>query len=76
MTNTELLRKKIDDSGYKLVFLAEKCGLTYNGLLKKLKGETEFKAPEMAVLKDQLNLDADDMEAIFFAADVDKTSTT
>ncbi len=75
MTNTELLRKKIDDSGYKLVFLAEKCGLTYNGLLKKLKGETEFKAPEMAVLKDQLNLDADDMEAIFFAGDVDKTST-
>lgn len=26
MTNTTLLRQKIDESGYKLQFLAEKCG--------------------------------------------------
>ena len=35
MTNTTLLRQKIDESGYKLQFLAEKCGLTYYGLMKK-----------------------------------------
>ena len=32
MTNTELLREKINASGYKLQFVAEKCGLTYFGL--------------------------------------------
>lgn len=75
MTNIELLRKKIDDSGYKLVFIAEKCGLTYQGFLKKLKGESDFKATEMAVMKDLLNLDSNGMGEIFFGSDVDKTST-
>ena len=42
MTNTTLLRQKIDESGYKLQFLAEKCGLTYYGLMKKVNNETEF----------------------------------
>lgn len=41
MTNTTLLRQKIDESGYKLQFLAEKCGLTYYGLMKKVNNETE-----------------------------------
>ena len=47
MTNTTLLRQKIDESGYKLQFLAEKCGLTYYGLMKKVNNETEFKASEI-----------------------------
>ena len=50
MTNTTLLRQKIDESGYKLKFLAEKCGLTYYGLMKKVNNETEFKASEIKVL--------------------------
>ena len=47
MTNSVLLRQKIDESGYKLAFVAAKCGLTYCGFLKKLNNETEFKASEM-----------------------------
>ena len=35
MTNTELLREKIDQSGYKLRFIAKKIGITYQGLLNK-----------------------------------------
>ena len=31
MTHTKLLEKKISDSGKKVKFLAEKCGLSYAG---------------------------------------------
>ena len=36
MTNTELLREKIDQSGYKLRFIAKKIGITYQGLLNAM----------------------------------------
>ena len=36
MTDTIALREKIKESGYKLVFIANKIGLTYQGFLKKL----------------------------------------
>ena len=67
MTNTTLLRQKIDESGYKLQFLAEKCGLTYYGLMKKVNNETEFKASEIKALKDLLNFTDDDATKNFFA---------
>ena len=71
MTNTTLLRRKIDESGYKLIFIAEKCGLTYQGLLKKIRNETEFKASEIQTLKELLNLTTEEVNAIFFAVHVD-----
>jgi hypothetical protein len=75
MTDTNLLRAKIDLSGYKLKWIAERCGITYAGLLKKINNETEFKASEMYVLKDLLNIDSDEFESIFFAKNVDKMAT-
>lgn len=75
MTNTTLLRQKIDESGYKLQFLAEKCGLTYYGLMKKVNNETEFKASEIKVLKELLKLTNEEANKIFFAQKVDKLST-
>lgn len=66
MTNTELLRKKIDDSGYKLRFIAEKIGITYQGFLKKINNETEFKATEIQILCELLNIDIQEKEEIFF----------
>lgn len=71
MKGMELLRKKIDDSGYKLQFIAEKCGLTYQGFKKKLDGETEFKVSEVMVLKDLLKLTDTEVQDIFFTNDVD-----
>ncbi len=71
MTNTTLLRRKIDESGYKLIFLAEKCGLTYQGFMKKVNNETEFKASEIQTLKELLNLTTEEVNAIFFAVHVD-----
>lgn len=66
MTDEKKLREKINESGYKLIFIAEKCGLTYPGLLKKIKNETEFKASEIQALKDLLNLSDEEASAIFF----------
>lgn len=66
MINTTLLRQKIDESGYKLTYLAEKCGLTYYGLMKKVNNETEFKVSEIMRLKELLNLTDEDATDIFF----------
>lgn len=66
MTNTTMLRKKIDDSGYKVSFIAKKCGLTYQGFMKKVNNESEFKASEIQILKELLNLSDEDSNAIFF----------
>jgi hypothetical protein len=66
MTNTNLLKKKIDESGYKLRFIASKLGITYQGFLKKINNETEFKASEMQILRELLNLMDSEFEQIFF----------
>lgn len=70
MVNTKMLRDKINDAGYKLQFVAEKCGLTYFGFMKKVNNETEFKASEIMILKVLLNLTDKEVNQIFFALDV------
>lgn len=67
MTNTGLLREKIDASGYKLAFVASQCNLSYQGFLKKMKGQTEFKVNEVQVLKELLDLSNQEASEIFFA---------
>lgn len=67
MTDTEKLRCRITTCGYKLQFLAEKCGLTYFGFMKKVNNETEFKASEIKKLKELLDLTNEEANAIFFA---------
>ena len=71
MVNTKMLRDKINDAGYKLQFVAEKCGLTYFGFMKKVNNETEFKASEIMILKVLLNLTDKEVNQIFFVLDVD-----
>lgn len=66
MTDTKLLRDKIEQSGFKLRFIANKIGITYQGLLKKINNETEFKASEIQALYILLNLNEQEREAIFF----------
>ncbi len=69
MTNAKILRKKIDESGYKMLFVAKQIGLTYQGFLKKINNETEFKANEIQGLCILLNLSLDEKETIFFCPD-------
>ena len=65
MKGLELLRKKIDQSGLKLTYVAERLGISYQGLKKKLDGDTEFKASEIAILKDMLQLSDVEVQDIF-----------
>ena len=67
MTNTELLRKKLDASGYKLRFVASYIGITYQAFLNKINNESEFRATEIQKLCSLLDIDVKDKEAIFFA---------
>lgn len=71
MTNTALLREKIDESGYKLRFVAKQIGITYAGFLKKINNETEFKASEIQRLKELLNLSDEERDKIFFTLNVE-----
>lgn len=71
MTNTELLRKKIEESGLKIRFIAEKIGLTYYGFSKKMNNESEFKVTEVKALCDLLKISDSDMMKIFFTSVVE-----
>lgn len=66
LTNTRLLEQKIRDSGYRIEYIADKCGLSPQGFLKKRNNETEFKASEIVSLKTLLNLTDEETNEIFF----------
>lgn len=68
MTDTKLLTCKIDESGLKRAFIAEKLGLSPYGLSKKINNESEFKGSEIKLLCQILNIKTlKEKEAIFFA---------
>lgn len=68
MTNTELLERKIAESGKKKAFLAERLGLSAQGLRNLITNKTEFKARQIQILCDELSITtAKEKEAIFFA---------
>lgn len=68
MTDVEKLRERIDHSGYKLSFIADKLNITPQGLYLKLKNTSEFKATEIQILCNLLEInDPEEMKAIFFA---------
>jgi len=71
LTDIKQLREKIDKSGYKISFIAEKLGLTPQGLYLKLNNTNEFKATEIQILCKLLGItDPEEMKEIFFAAEV------
>lgn len=70
MTNTKLLREKIDGSGYKLSYIAAQIGITPQGFYLKLNNTHQFKAAEIQVLCRLLHIDSEEMKAIFFATEV------
>ena len=68
MNNTELLEIKIKESGKKKNYLAEKCGLSYAGFRNCVTNKAEFKATQINVLCDELNITSlKEKEDIFFA---------
>ena len=68
MTNTELLRFRIKESGYKMSFLAKEICVSPYGFQRKVDGLNEFTASEIKILSDRLGLSITDRDVIFFAA--------
>lgn len=73
MVNSKLLEEKIAESGKIKAFLANKMGLSRQGLYKKINNENEFTASEIIILCDELGISRlTDREKIFFARNVEK----
>ena len=76
MTNTKLLKKKIEESGLKIGFIVEKLGTSYHWFNKKLNNGKDFNATEMQILCEILNItDLAEKDRIFFAKNVEESST-
>lgn len=68
MTDTEMLKDAIKSSGYKMEFLAGKCGITRQSLTSKVQNESDFKANEIKILCDLLGItELSKKERIFFS---------
>ena len=68
VTNKTKLKKRIDESGLKLGFIADKLDISYSWLKKKIDGDVAFKAYEIQTLCDLLDItDLQEKEDIFFA---------
>jgi len=76
MTNTDLLLNHIEHSGLKRNYIARMLGITTYSLAQKIHNIREFKASEIYTLCQVLRITSSDtIEAIFFAKDVDFSST-
>lgn len=71
MTNTKLLKSAIQRSGYKTGYIIEKLGISYQCFLNKINNRSEFKARELQILRELLNLRDEEWEEIFFANKVE-----
>ena len=68
MTNTELLEAKIKESGKKISYLAEKCGLSYAGFRNCVTNKAEFRVSHVETLCRELEITSlKERQAIFFA---------
>nr|WP_314532104.1 toxin-antitoxin system, antitoxin component, Xre family protein [uncultured Fusobacterium sp.] len=66
MIETELLKEKIKESGYRFSWIAKQLNLSSFGMRKKINGENEFKVSEVKKISKLLNLNEKEREKIFF----------
>ena len=67
MTDTEKLRAKVRESGYKFRYLAEQLGISHQALYNKIDNKTQFLASEIMRLSEILALTPEEKESIFFS---------
>ena len=72
MTNTEYLREIMKKSGYKIRYIAEYTGISYQALLNKMRNITDFRVCEITKICELLSINEAEREKIFFANDVAK----
>ena len=70
MTNIELLRDKIKDSGMTMTAIANKTGIERTTLYNRLKGIGEFTASEIVSLSNVLHLSKPERDKIFLTPSV------
>ena len=68
MTNTELLERKIQESGKKKGYLAKKLGMTLATFRKYCTNQSEFRTSHIDILCEELHITSlEERHAIFFA---------
>lgn len=67
MTNLELLKSKIVESGMTVTAIAKKSGIERATLYNRLKGVGEFTASEIVNLSNVLHLTKTDRDKIFLS---------
>lgn len=68
MTNVELLKEKVRDSGLKNPFIADKLGVSRAAWYNKLNGKSKFNAEQIKVLCEVLHITSlREREEIFFS---------
>lgn len=67
MTDINLLKSTIEESGLRNRFIADKLGLSPEGFYKKLRGKSEFKVSEVGIIAELLRLSPAERDEIFFS---------
>ena len=68
MTNTEMLKNKISESGLKMEYIAKSCDISRQSLSNKIANRSFFTAKEIEILCRMLNIGSlTEKERIFFA---------
>ena len=67
MTDVELLKKKMKESGMTITSIAEKAGILRETLYNRMNSDGDFKASEITSLTKVLRLNKCERDKIFFA---------
>lgn len=71
--NSELLKNKLEESGLKKNFIADKLSISRSSLDNKLSGKTPFEVHEALKLKDIVGIDYKDFMTIFLGLEFTKS---
>lgn len=64
--NKEKFKEKVNEKGFKLIYVANQLDITGAGLNRKMAGYSTFKLTEIYKLVDLLDLKKEDINNIFF----------
>lgn len=76
MTDFELLREKMTDSGMTVTAIARKSGILRETLYNRLNGKSEFSASEIVSLTNVLHMSKEERDEIFFGEKVALNTTS
>lgn len=68
MTNTKLLKDKIQQSGLKKSYIANELGMSRQTFSTYIEGKAEFRVSHINILCALLDINFEQREAIFFAS--------